>query len=76
MSGNVAEWCQDWFNENYYSDSPVNNPQGPSSGTERVVRGGSWLTGNVTCRVTARARNAPDWHNFNVGLRLVLAKDE
>lgn len=76
MSGNVLEWCQDWYDENYYSNSLVNNPQGPSSGTERVFRGGSWLTGNVPCRVTARARNTPDWHNFNVGLRLVLAKDE
>ena len=42
MSGNMWEWCQDWYASNYYSSSPNVNPQGPSSGTERVLRGGSW----------------------------------
>lgn len=76
MSGNVAEWCQDWYDENYYSNSPVNNPQGPSSGTQRVTRGGSWPMEARACRVTSRAKAAPDVISFNIGLRLVLAKDE
>ncbi len=44
MGGNTREWCQDWWDENYYSSSPVNNPQGPETGTYRVVRGGDWTT--------------------------------
>jgi formylglycine-generating enzyme required for sulfatase activity len=42
MHGNVGEWCQDWYDENYYSRSPERDPEGPSSDTYRVLRGGSW----------------------------------
>ena len=43
MAGNLAEWVHDWYDENYYANSPYKNPQGPAAGTVRVVRGGSWF---------------------------------
>ena len=48
MSGNVWEWCSDWNSSDYYSNSSQNNPQGPSSGTYHVIRGGSWTTIAIT----------------------------
>ena len=47
MSGNVWEWCSDWFGADYYANSPQNNPKGPSTGSSRVLRGGSWFSNYV-----------------------------
>jgi len=71
MSGNVWELCNDWYDKNYYKDSPKTNPQGPSSGTSRVLRGGSWSNITYYCRSAYRFRYLPSNSYFNDGFRFV-----
>lgn len=70
MSGNVWEWCQDWFAE--YSELSKTNPTGPSTGLLRIVRGGSWLSSERSCRVSNRHYSAQSDKDNNIGLRLAL----
>jgi formylglycine-generating enzyme required for sulfatase activity len=71
MSGNVWEFCNDWYAENYYENSPSENPTGPSHSYHRVKRGGSFKNEAAQCRVTNREKSVPGYSQPDVGFRLV-----
>jgi formylglycine-generating enzyme required for sulfatase activity len=73
MAGNVWEWVKDWWSENYYANSPGDNPQGPDTGTLRVARGGSWFDNGGPAGVAIRAVLTPSSYRMHwVGFRCVL----
>lgn len=75
LTGNVWEWCHDWFDAGYYARSPRRDPAGPARGERRVTRGGSYLCHASYCnryRVDARNANTPDSATGNLGFRCVL----
>jgi formylglycine-generating enzyme required for sulfatase activity len=72
LSGDVWQWCTDWFDEKYYANSPSNGPTGPSVATkEKVVRGGSWWGPRRDCRAANRDKFPPESKDDDVGFRIV-----
>lgn len=70
MHGNAGEWCQDWYNKDYYAKSPEVDPPGPNEGTHRVLRGGSWLIADTSCRAASRAFQLPGESTYYTGFRV------
>ncbi len=70
MLGNACQWCSDWYGEDYYGNSPVDDPKGPSTGQYRVIRGNSWSGDPKNTRSAARDRVLPDTQDFDSGFRV------
>jgi formylglycine-generating enzyme required for sulfatase activity len=72
MLGNVWEWTNDWYDEKYYSQSPAQDPRGPASGQERVLRGGALNVLPMTLRVSLRQKLDPrNQYHYYAGFRCV-----
>jgi len=73
MAGNVEEWVHDWYGDDYYATSPGSNPQGPDSGDEKVLRGGSWTSVDDFLRSAYRDNNDPNYRSRNIGFRCAVS---
>jgi formylglycine-generating enzyme required for sulfatase activity len=73
MHGNVYQWCEDWYDKDYYRNSPKTDPLNTKAATYRVLRGGSWYSFPWFCRSAYRGVDGPDLRNGNFGFRVVLS---
>jgi serine/threonine-protein kinase len=71
MAGNVQEWVNDWYQEDYYSFSPSSNPPGPATGTDKVIRSSAWYLPSYFMRVAWRIHNGTDNYAYDTGFRCV-----
>jgi sulfatase modifying factor 1 len=77
MSGNVWEWVSDWYRADAYRQGPRRNPRGPSNGTLRIVRGGSWVTHDVSQLRCAHRHKVPvDTYAYSIGFRVAYSEDD
>ena len=76
MHGNVREWCMDWFREDYYAKSPLEDPPGPGAASYCVKRGGSWSCHDWNCRSAYRFMGLPTVGECQTGFRVVLVPAE
>lgn len=72
MHGNVFQWCQDWFGDDYYQKAPAEDPQGPEQGSTRSMRGGCWSSDPWICRSARRFGDTPQNKDNFIGFRVVL----
>jgi formylglycine-generating enzyme required for sulfatase activity len=70
MHGNVAEWCWDWYDADYYGNSPPADPPGPEKGVQRILRGGNWMVTYENCRSATRFWHTPDEVKDYIGFRV------
>jgi formylglycine-generating enzyme required for sulfatase activity len=75
MHGNIWQWCADWYGRDYYAKSPKQDPQGPSSGNTRVLRGGGWCQNGKDCRSANRSNETPSFSDGTIGFRVVCNSD-
>jgi formylglycine-generating enzyme required for sulfatase activity len=68
-AGNIMEWVEDWYAENYYRESPTSNPPSPEHGVYRVLRGGGYTTSGGDFRITSRSKMVPDFRDETIGFR-------
>ncbi len=73
MAGNVWEWVADWYEEDYYRLSPSSNPMGPSEGTDRIMRGGSWLESSSSLKSSFRFKGNPNDSGTDLGFRCTIS---